>query len=161
MFGRSRHPPRQPVLTTPRGAREGTGLCPLPAEAVRRAAAIQRRRSEEALRRRAAELAALAKVMAGLPPPVNEAMRSILYFAVGSPVLEGEQQRAQGVGAGVGVADAVGRGGGGVGVAGASARVLGGRPRGRLAGGAPALRPERAEAALVGRGWLAVFIGKE
>jgi photosynthetic reaction center cytochrome c subunit len=39
------------------------------------------------------ELAALAKVAGGLPPPVNEAMRSILYFAVGSPVLEGEQAK--------------------------------------------------------------------
>lgn len=40
------------------------------------------------------ELAALTKVAAaGLPPPVNESRRSVLYFAVGSPVLEGEQAK--------------------------------------------------------------------
>ena len=40
------------------------------------------------------ELASLTKVVAaGLPPPVNESMRSVLFFAVGSPVLEGEQAK--------------------------------------------------------------------
>jgi photosynthetic reaction center cytochrome c subunit len=34
---------------------------------------------------------------AALPPPVNDALRSVLYFAVGSPVLEGEQAKGLGL----------------------------------------------------------------
>jgi photosynthetic reaction center cytochrome c subunit len=34
---------------------------------------------------------------AALPPPLNEAMRSVLYFAVGSPLLEGEQAKGLGL----------------------------------------------------------------
>jgi photosynthetic reaction center cytochrome c subunit len=36
---------------------------------------------------------AAPKVADGLPPPLAEATRSVLYFGVGSPVLEGEQAR--------------------------------------------------------------------
>ena len=39
------------------------------------------------------ELLSLAKYVAGLPPPVAEAMRSVLYFDVASPVLKEEQSR--------------------------------------------------------------------
>jgi photosynthetic reaction center cytochrome c subunit len=36
---------------------------------------------------------AVAPAAAGLPAPVNEALKSVLYFAVGSPTLEGEQAK--------------------------------------------------------------------
>jgi photosynthetic reaction center cytochrome c subunit len=37
--------------------------------------------------------AAAAKVADGLPPPMSEAMRSVLYFGVGSSTLEGDQAK--------------------------------------------------------------------
>ncbi len=40
-----------------------------------------------------AGLIQVAAVMPSLPPPVSETLRSVLYFAVGSPVLEGEQAK--------------------------------------------------------------------
>lgn len=40
--------------------------------------------------------AAVAHAVAGLPPPVNESMKSVMYFGVGSPVLEGEQAKGLG-----------------------------------------------------------------
>jgi photosynthetic reaction center cytochrome c subunit len=39
------------------------------------------------------ELQSLAKVVAGLPPPLADAMRSVLYFGTGSATLEGEQAK--------------------------------------------------------------------
>jgi photosynthetic reaction center cytochrome c subunit len=39
------------------------------------------------------ELQQNAKAMAALPPPLAEAMRSVMYFDVGSATLQGEQQK--------------------------------------------------------------------